>query len=137
MQIYYNIKMSKRAGQIETMTDLINEVGVDAARFFFLLRGSDSHLDFDLEVAKHQTNDNPVFYVQYAHARVCSIFQQAAQKNIPIPLAKDVDLSSANNPLSASILLSNGNVLDDNFRDKCFHFHSNCSADCHVGNPEI
>ncbi len=98
------IKMSKRAGQIETMEDLINEVGVDAARFFFLMRGSDSHLDFDLEVAKHQTNDNPVFYVQYAHARVCSIFQQAAQKNILIPLAKDVDLSKLQLPEEGEII---------------------------------
>jgi arginyl-tRNA synthetase len=98
------IKMSKRAGQIETMEDLINEVGVDAARFFFLMRGSDSHLDFDLEVAKHQTNDNPVFYVQYAHARVCSIFQLAAQRNIPIPLAKDVDLSKLQLPEEGEII---------------------------------
>lgn len=98
------IKMSKRAGQIETMEDLINEVGVDAARFFFLMRGSDSHLDFDLEVAKHQTNDNPVFYVQYAHARVCSIFQLAAQRNIPISLAKDVDLSKLQLPEEGEII---------------------------------
>ncbi len=87
------VKMSKRAGQIETMEDLVKEVGVDAARFFFLLRGSDSHLDFDLEVAKYQTNDNPVFYVQYAHARVCSVFAKAAEKGVPILSTSQVDLN--------------------------------------------
>lgn len=70
-------KMSKRRGEFITMTDLLEEVGNDAARWFFLMRSPESHLDFDLDLAKSQTNDNPVFYVQYAFARICSIFRQA------------------------------------------------------------
>jgi arginyl-tRNA synthetase len=70
-------KMSKRPGQIVPMEDLLAEVGRDAARFFFLMRSADSHLDFDLDLAKHRSSDNPVYYVQYAHARICSILRQA------------------------------------------------------------
>ena len=98
------VKMSKRAGQIESMADLITEVGVDAARFFFLMRGHDSHMDFDLEVAKYQTNDNPVFYVQYAHARVCNIFNQATQKGFTIPASGEVDLSLLKTDEEAEII---------------------------------
>ncbi|MCX7919257.1 MAG: arginine--tRNA ligase [bacterium] len=87
------VKMSKRAGAIETLADLIAEVGVDAAKFFFLLRSTDSHLDFDLELAKQQTNENPVYYVQYVHARICSIFNQAKERNIPIPKLSETDLT--------------------------------------------
>jgi arginyl-tRNA synthetase len=63
---------------------VLNEVGRDAARFFFLMRKADSHLDFDLELAKRQSSDNPVFYVQYAHARVASIFAQAEKNGVAI-----------------------------------------------------
>lgn len=69
-------KMSKRRGNFITMTELLEEVGHDAARWFFLMRSPDSHLDFDLTLAASHTSDNPVFYVQYAHARICSIFNQ-------------------------------------------------------------
>lgn len=72
-------KMSKRKGEFITMQDLLNEVGNDAARWYFLMRSTDSHLDFDLELAKAQTSDNPVFYVQYAHARICSVFRQTTE----------------------------------------------------------
>ena len=72
-------KMSKRRGEFITMEDLLNEVGNDAARWYFLMRSTDSHLDFDLELAKSQSSDNPVFYVQYAHARICSIFRQTQE----------------------------------------------------------
>lgn len=75
-------KMSKRRGEFITMQDLLNEVGNDAARWYFLMRGTDSHLDFDLELAKAQTSDNPVFYVQYAYARVASLFRLAAEKGL-------------------------------------------------------
>ena len=71
------VKMSKRTGTLVTLDELIEEVGKDAARFFFVMRSPDSHLDFDLELAKKQSQDNPVCYVQYAHARICSIFRQA------------------------------------------------------------
>ena len=75
-------KMSKRRGEFITMQDLLNEVGNDAARWYFLMRSTDSHLDFDLELAKAQTSENPVFYVQYAHARIASLFRQAAEAGV-------------------------------------------------------
>jgi arginyl-tRNA synthetase len=71
------IKMSTRKAEYVTLDELIDEVGVDATRFFFLCRKSDSHLEFDLELAKKRSNDNPVFYVQYAHARINNLFAQA------------------------------------------------------------
>ncbi|MCB9357107.1 MAG: arginine--tRNA ligase [Calditrichaeota bacterium] len=71
------VKMSKRAGQIIEMDELLEEVGVDAARYFFLLRRTSTPLDFDIELAKRQSDDNPVFYAQYAHARIASIFRRA------------------------------------------------------------
>lgn len=71
------VAMGKRSGDFVTLRDLRKEVGNDAARFFYVLRKSDQHLDFDLDLAKSQSNDNPVYYVQYAHARVCSVFSQA------------------------------------------------------------
>ena len=70
------VAMGKRSGDFVTLRDLRNEVGNDAARFFYVLRKSDQHLDFDLDLAKSQSNENPVYYVQYAHARVCSVFSQ-------------------------------------------------------------
>ena len=71
------VKMSKRLGNFSKMSDLIEEIGPDVARFFFVMRSLESHLDFDLELAKKQSSENPVFYLQYAHARVCSIFREA------------------------------------------------------------
>ena len=70
------VSMSTRAGEFVTLRELRKEVGNDAARFFYVLRKSDQHLDFDLDLAKSQSNDNPVYYVQYAHARVCSVLEQ-------------------------------------------------------------
>lgn len=70
------VSMSTRAGDFVTLRELRQEVGNDAARFFYVLRKSDQHLDFDLDLAKSQTNENPVYYVQYAHARVCSVYDQ-------------------------------------------------------------
>lgn len=75
------VKMSKRSGEFITLRDVVEEVGVDATRFFFLMRRSDTSLDFDLELAKKATNENPVFYVQYAHARVCSIERVAKDRD--------------------------------------------------------
>ncbi len=71
------VKMSKRSGEFVTLRDLIDEVGTDAARFFFLMRPGDSHLVFDVELAKRQSEENPVFYVQMAHARLSGIFRTA------------------------------------------------------------
>lgn len=76
------VAMTTRGGEFETLRDVMDEVGKDATRFIFLTRRTDSPLDFDLEVAKAQSNDNPVFYVQYAHARLCSIFEVAKERGI-------------------------------------------------------
>ena len=69
------VRMSKRTGKAITLNDLLEDVSIDVARFFFNMRGAGSHLDFDLGLAKEQSNDNPVFYVQYAHARICGILR--------------------------------------------------------------
>ncbi|KAB0670450.1 arginine--tRNA ligase [Oryzomonas sagensis] len=79
------VKISKRAGSYVTLRDLIDEVGRDATRFFFLMRKVDAQLVFDIDLAKQQTNENPVYYVQYAHARICSIFENAAEKGFTAP----------------------------------------------------
>ena len=82
------MKMSKRLGNATTIHELCQSVGVDAARYFFVSRALDSHLDFDVELAKKKTNDNPVYYAQYAHARMCSIEKQAQD----IPVADSYEL---------------------------------------------
>ncbi len=82
------IKMSKRAGKIVTMDDLILEVGKDAARYFFLNRKPSAHMDFDLELAKKKSNENPVYYCQYAHARICSVLKKAKKAKLTL---KDFD----------------------------------------------
>ena len=74
------VKISKRAGSYVTLRDLIDEVGRDATRFFFIMRKPDSQLVFDIDLAKEQSPDNPVYYVQYAHARICSIFENARER---------------------------------------------------------
>ena len=76
------VAMSTRSGQFVTLRELREEVGKDAARFFYVMRGADQHMDFDLELAKSQSNDNPVYYVQYAHARVCSVFGQLKERGL-------------------------------------------------------
>lgn len=76
------VQMSTRSGSFVTLRELREEVGNDAARFFYVMRRSEQHMDFDLDLAKSQTNDNPVYYVQYAHARISSVFRQAKEKNI-------------------------------------------------------
>jgi len=86
------VRMGKRTGEFVALEEVLQEVGRDAARFFFLMRKSDSHLDFDLELAKKQSSDNPVFYVQYAHARVASIFEQAAKSGVVLGAAESVPL---------------------------------------------
>ena len=86
--------MSTRAGEFVTLRELRKEVGNDAARFFYLLRKSDQHLDFDLDLAKSQHNDNPVYYVQYAHARVCSVMEQWGEDPLLLTTADTTQLSS-------------------------------------------
>ncbi|HET6363697.1 MAG TPA: arginine--tRNA ligase [Nitrospirota bacterium] len=87
------VPMSKRAGDFVTLRDVVQEVGSDAARYIFLTRRSDSHLDFDLDVAKEQSRENPVYYVQYAHARLASLFREAESRGITVPSKERVDLS--------------------------------------------
>jgi arginyl-tRNA synthetase len=71
------VQMSTRSGEFTTLREVLDEVGVDAARFFYLLRSFHTHLDFDLTLAKTQSRNNPVYYIQYVHARICSVFREA------------------------------------------------------------
>jgi arginyl-tRNA synthetase len=92
------IEMSKRAGEFITLREVMEEVGTDAAKFFFLMRRSDTHVDFDLDLAKQQSAENPVYYVQYAHARIASLFRVAHERGIPLPKWSDVDLTVLKEP---------------------------------------
>ncbi|HEY6193626.1 MAG TPA: arginine--tRNA ligase [Candidatus Eisenbacteria bacterium] len=93
------VKMSKRAGEFDTLRDLVDEVGADCAKFFFLMRGTSSHLDFDLGLAKRQNDENPAFYVQYAHARIASVLRKGAEAGLapatgdPAPLAHPAEVA--------------------------------------------
>lgn len=87
------VRMSKRRGTFVLMEDLLDEVSVDAARFFFLTRSFDAHMDFDMDLANLKSNENPVYYVQYAHARISSILRQAGEAGQRVPDAQTVDLS--------------------------------------------
>jgi arginyl-tRNA synthetase len=97
------VQMSKRAGTIITLREIIDEVGVDATRFFFVMRRCDSTLDFDLELAKKATSENPVFYVQYAYARICSIYRELSERNIAMPETTDFDVSVLTSPLETAL----------------------------------
>jgi arginyl-tRNA synthetase len=92
------VRMGKRTGEFITLRDVLNEVGPDLARFFFLSRKSDAHLDFDLELARRQTAENPVFYVQYAHTRIAGIFRQAAEKEIAVADASPSAIAALAHP---------------------------------------
>lgn len=115
------VQMSTRSGEFVTLRELIDEVGADAARFFYIMRRSDQHLDFDLDLAKSQSQDNPVYYLQYAHARICSIFRQAGQ-------ALDADFAAGINArgllvekkeqLLAALLLRLPEVIANAARDR-------------------
>jgi len=86
------VPMSKRAGTFVTLRDVVQDVGADASRYIFLTRKTDSHLDFDLDVAKEQSRENPVYYVQYAHARIASVFREAEARDIPFPTKDTVQI---------------------------------------------
>jgi len=86
------VEMSKRAGEFITLQDVVDEVGGDAAKFFFLMRRSDTHLEFDLELAKKHSAENPVYYVQYAHARLASLFRIAQERGIQVPSVREASL---------------------------------------------
>jgi len=85
-------RMSKRTGKSISLMDLVDEVGKDAVRFFFNNKTSGSHLDFDLDLAVKQSNENPVFYVQYAHARICSMLKLLESEGVHVPSVKDANL---------------------------------------------
>ena len=86
------VKLSKRTGETVTLRELMEEVGVDAARYFFLMRSLDSQLDFDLDLATKKSNENPVYYIQYAHARISSIFRQADEAGIAVRDGAELEL---------------------------------------------
>ncbi len=101
------VVLSKRAGDIVTLRQVFEEVGRDAARFFFLLRGSDSQMEFDLELAKRRSMDNPVYYVQYGHARLSNILARAGERGIPVPdpaKADGVDLGPLGLPEELALM---------------------------------
>ncbi|MDY0408819.1 arginine--tRNA ligase [Virgibacillus soli] len=89
------VKMSKRTGKALTLRQLMEEVGIDAMRYFFNMRSCDSHLDFDMDLARSQSNENPVYYVQYAHARICTMLKQAKEQGYEITTAFDHSLLGA------------------------------------------
>ncbi|QXE01179.1 arginine--tRNA ligase [Terribacillus sp. DMT04] len=93
------VKMSKRTGKAVTLRELMDEVGIDAMRYFFVMRSSDTHLDFDMDLAKSQSNENPVFYVQYAYARISTMLAQAAEKGFQTDDAFDASLLTAEKEL--------------------------------------
>jgi arginyl-tRNA synthetase len=94
------VKISKRAGSYVTVRDLIDEVGRDAVRYFFIMRRVDSHLVFDIDLAKSQSEDNPVYYVQYAHARLCSVLREWGGDAASLA---DVDLSPLVSPYEVAL----------------------------------
>ncbi len=98
------VRMGKRSGEFVTMREVIDEVGRDAVRFFLLMRKADAHLDFDLELAKKQSSENPVFYVQYVHARVASILRNAAEAGLVTLPADRVELSRLELPEELSLI---------------------------------
>ncbi len=98
------VKISKRAGSYVTLRDLIDEVGRDATRFFFVMRRPDSQLVFDIDLAKQQTLDNPVYYVQYAHARIKSIFANAAEKGFTPPRFRDAAVARLETPEELALI---------------------------------
>ena len=114
------VRMGKRSGEFVSLEEVIEEVGRDAARFFFLMRKADSHLDFDLELAKRQSTENPVFYVQYAHARVASIFEQARKSGIEIGDPASVAVERLERPEELELvrkMIQFNDVLEDSVRE--------------------
>ena len=97
------VSMSTRTGEFVTLRELYEEVGIDAARFFYVLRKPEQHMDFDLDLAKTQSRDNPVYYVQYAHARICSVFRQLEDRNISVNLDQ-ADIGLLREPQELNLL---------------------------------
>lgn len=102
MQDGVEVKMSKRTGNAITLREIMDEVGIDAARYFLTMRSPDSHFDFDLELAKEKSQDNPIYYAQYAHARICSILKQAKEQGVEV--TADADFSTITNEKAIDLL---------------------------------
>jgi arginyl-tRNA synthetase len=107
------VKMSKRTGKAVTMEDLMEEVGLDATRYFFTMRSTDSHLDFDMDLAVSKSNENPVFYVQYAHARIHSIFRQAEEAGVTRRNLDQISLDQLQTELEIEILRKLGELPEE------------------------
>lgn len=138
------IAMSTRSGSFVTLRELREEVGKDAARFFYIMRKADQHMDFDLELAKSQSNENPVYYIQYAHARICSVFRQLAEKNLHWEpesglhalerLESDQEknlflvLSRFTETVTQAAIQFEPHLIAYYLRDLCDHFHSYYNA---------
>ncbi|MGI6226657.1 MAG: arginine--tRNA ligase [Peptococcales bacterium] len=104
------VRMSKRTGQYVTLTELVEEVGKDAARYFFVMRNPDSHLEFDLDLAKEESSENPVYYVQYAHARICSILKAVGKE---IVSANEVQLNLLKEPAELELIRKIADLPDE------------------------
>ncbi len=115
------VRMGKRSGNYVTLEDLYGDVGVDAARFFYVLRKSDQHFDFDIDLAKSQSNDNPVYYIQYAHARVCSVLAQWGGDEASLRDADVASLVSAHEATLLKQLMEFPEVLEGAARDLAPH----------------
>ncbi|EGQ3593156.1 arginine--tRNA ligase [Staphylococcus pseudintermedius] len=102
MQDGEEVKMSKRTGNAITLREIMDEVGIDAARYFLTMRSADTHFDFDMALAKEQSQDNPVYYAQYAHARICSILRQAEAQGYQVE--KDADYQTITNDKAIELL---------------------------------
>ena len=115
------VRMGKRTGEFVTMREVVDEVGADATRFFFLMRKGDSQLEFDLALAVKESAENPVFYVQYAHARICSLIRQAAGEGLHVPTAEQAaleHLSSAGEQEVVTLLARFPDVVEDATRER-------------------
>lgn len=106
-------RMSKRTGKAITLDILLDEIGIDAARFFFNMRNAGSHFDFDLDLAVEQTNNNPVFYVQYAHARICSIIRLLAEQGKPVKSASEINKELLSAPSELNLLRQIAELPDE------------------------
>ncbi|MFH1625433.1 MAG: arginine--tRNA ligase, partial [Pseudomonadota bacterium] len=98
------VTMSTRSGEFTTLKEVVKEVGKDAARYFFLMLSSDSPLDFDLDLARKQSSENPVYYVQYAHARICSILRLAKERGLNAPRFEEIEIGLLNLPQELTLI---------------------------------
>jgi arginyl-tRNA synthetase len=115
------VSMSTRSGEFVTLRELRHEVGNDAARFFYVLRKSDQHLDFDLDLAKSQSNDNPVYYIQYAHARVCSVLEQWGGNVDALRSTDPAPLGSAHEAALLKSLMEYPDIIENAARELAPH----------------